>query len=432
MIKIILAFLFSINICFGSFDPAISLQGDNVYSAQLVGSGLAITSQNKAGWITGSATNPGTGIYLIPVASGIFSLVPNCSVVSTIVGGIDSTIVTYDVLNSTTTSLKFHSRNSANGNLLALGVAVGVSFQCQKQGADYVSSSSAVYATQNANYDWTTYAATVTSIGTSPTMNCKHRRVGGDLEMNCSGLTGTSPPASIGSITLPNSLAIDTTKITINSANGSVGQVFGQWTINGSNSLVGAMIANTSTSANVLYFGNTSTATLTTLVATNSNAIFPAGVALDIKIKVPILGWSNVSTIVGSFSGYGQVPGIAATVNPNVDHLSFSMGGSSVTSICSASPCWLDQLGQTAGTSAQATGVSQITRQSVGNYTIVLNRTYTKIRCTANAALLAIGQSPYVSPIRGEAVSSIAFTINRADTAAAIDNYAEILCTGNY
>ena len=387
---------------------------DNLYSAQARTTTGVVSAQNKSFIASCTAANPSVCTF----TSGYFTTTPNCTTGLTE----PSTAAFLNITSMSSSSVSVYSYSIAGSPL----ANVAFTLSCQKSGVDYTNSSSSVFTGASANYDWTSLTPTMTNLGTSPSITCKQRRVGGDLEMECNGSTGSSVPTAISSITLPNSLAIDTTKIVNATSNGSNGQAWGTYNQSGAatNNISGVMISNTNTSANVLYFGNYPT-TASQLIAQNGSAILVSSTPTNIKIKVPISGWSNLSQVVANISGYAQVPGVAGSANSNVDTFSVSFGTTNVNTVCSSSPCFIDQIG---------TGVSSINRTSAGTYVLNTVRSYTKLRCTGNAGYLGGGLRGVLTAYVPSSPSS---TVNFETVAASTgnnltDSYGTLNCMGSY
>jgi hypothetical protein len=126
------------------------------------------------------------------------------------------------------------------------------------------------------------------------------------------------------------------------------------------------------------------------------------------------------SEIVGTFKNIPVVPSAEA----RVDVFSFSFGTTNATTNCSASPCsYLDQIGA---------AVTSVTRASTGVYTLVLARTYTKLKCAVGGLLTGgTDAARFTTPLQCASCSSLPFTTaNQASTV--FDTAGTILCTGTY
>jgi len=385
-----------------------NLMLDNVYSAQVSASGV-VTGENKD-WINSNCTMS-SGISTCTFNTGIFTVAPICT-------AINIETATNRYVNNLPVSVIGVTTQLYN----SAGTGTNTAYQitCQKSGNDYLASSANVYASQNANYDWTSYTPTFTGIGTTaPTTNqCKHRRVGGDLEVSCSFNTGTTA-ASLFSISLPNSLAIDTSRITtIGNSTASPGQFFGDYIQNGAGT-VGHIVTAPLTSTTLLYAGTVNNA-VGQITPANGNATLNSSVLTNISFKIPIAGWSNSNVIVGSFGGYNAVPGYQG----NVDTFSVSYGTTNATTACTASPCsYLDQIGNI---------VSSVTIAGTGTYSLVLSRTYSKLKCAMNPSNAVSGTSIANVNLTCSSCNTLPFNTYNSATGALASTYGTFMCQGSY
>lgn len=105
------------------------------YTASM-NSSQVISNQNLEGWITGNAGNPSTGIYTIPLKSGLFNVVPNCTATH-ISPGSNAYATKFDKTNSTTSTLRFIIMNTSTGNIVNVVSGEGFVINCQKAGVDF-------------------------------------------------------------------------------------------------------------------------------------------------------------------------------------------------------------------------------------------------------------------------------------------------------
>ena len=167
----------------------------------------------------------------------------------------------------------------------------------------YFPPESKIYSQTSQDYDWTSYTPTLTGMGTtSPATNqCKYRRNGGDLEAECNFTTGTATTV-LGSVSLPSSLQLDSSRIVNTAINTAAGQAFGEIRQGGASNVFGSIVANTGSSTLVVYTAQT-TGQTGMLTPGNFLTYYNSGQVTNIRFKVPISGWSNSATIVGSFAG---------------------------------------------------------------------------------------------------------------------------------
>jgi hypothetical protein len=381
-----------------------NLQGDNVYSVKVSSTG--VVSGENINWINGNCVAGGTNsaVYDCTFIAGVFSVAPNCTAT-----GSYSPVNNGNVLVSSTPTV-VTVQMIETGNFAARAF----NLTCQKSGNDYLAASSQVYSQASANYGWRNESSTFTGIsGFTPSANyCKHQRVGGQMEVSCS-VAASSAPASLMSITVPDSKALDATAIVNTSTTAGPCQVVGKWKQNVA-SQSGSVLACTGTSSTVLYFGNyvASAGGLTPQLAN----MLTVSTATSIDFTIPISGWSNSPSITGSFAGVPAVPGYEG----KVDTFSVSYGTTNLTTNCTGTPCFIDQVGS---------AVSSITRASTGTYSLNTTKTYNKLKCTGNAKSLAIS---FASIITTPCSSCSAISFITEDNAVTRDTVGTLTCQGSY
>ncbi len=375
-----------------------NLMTDNNYSAQSSASGV-VSGLNKAGWLSGNCVVTNTAQYDCSIATGLVSSKLNCNAT---INHNDFYFfgVSYDYSNSSNTNLRFRTFNSSSG--AATVTSFGFSFSCQKSGNDYLASSSNVYSQAGANYDWTAFTPIFSAgLGTVTSPNCYHQRIGSNLNIRCKFTTGTVA-ASVATLTLPNSLTTSSTLSTYEQV-GSVAK-------GNSIAIVNNVIAAPS-SATINFSGQG--AANNSLTAYNGNDIFTSTTAYSIQASIPIQGWSNSNVIVGSFAGVPTVPGL----NGATDTFSITYGTTNFQTICSASPCLVDQIGS---------AVSSITRTSAGAYSLNTSKTYTKLKCS----ITPMGNTNFLGAQYGSCSSCNALAFYTGVATSQVDSYGTILCQG--
>lgn len=127
---------------------------------------------------------------------------------------------------------------------------------------------------------------------------------------------------------------------------------------------------------------------------------------------------------VATSIGVPTVPGITTTGTGNaIDTFSFSYGTTNATTVCSASPCsYLDQIGSV---------VTSVTRNATGSYTPNFSKTYTKLKCVANAAVVGGGSIRVPEIIQCANCSSVTFK-TLGSSGADADSSGTLLCQGSY
>jgi hypothetical protein len=110
-----------------------------------------------------------------------------------------------------------------------------------------------------------------------------------------------------------------------------------------------------------------------------------------------------------------RTPGVT-----NAVVFSLGYGGTAIGTQCTASPCFVDQVGSE---------VSSITRSAAGNYTLNFSRTYSKIRCTGVSQGNSYGSHGGLSSCNN--CSSMSFvTVNFSQTLQ--DTTGTMICHGSY
>ena len=261
-----------------------ALQLDYTYVGSVSDTGV-ISGTNKT-IFSSCVASVGATTCAIPI--GLLSQPLSCTMT------ISTGALIYQVASLSTTSVVFNGTSGTTN--------YGFRYSCTKTGNDYLASSAAVYSQASANYDWTSYTPTFgTGLGTvSGSNQCKHRRIGGDLEVNCYFTNGTTA-ASLASISLPNSLLLDAAKIVATNTTTGQGQGFGFWQTSTVTQL-GSILTATGTSLSLVYFGAQNSAA-NGIIPQNGNQIMNTGAIVTVGFKVPISGWSNSASIVGSFAG---------------------------------------------------------------------------------------------------------------------------------
>ena len=274
----------------------------------------------------------------------------------------------------------------------------------------YFPPASKIYSQASQDYDWTSFTpVSPNSSFTIGASSCFKKRKGSDLYLRCN-FTHSAVSASEARISLPDSLTISSSmpSITI-SACGKVSRSgFDSSTYHSSLLCTGGQT--------YLRFG-TRNATSTDLTAKAANAAFVAGETMYFESgPIPISSWTDYGVIVGSFGGVPQVPGLTT----GVDTFSVSYGTTNASTVCSASPCFIDQIG---------TIVSSITRSGTGTYVLNLNKTYSKLKCSQ----VVLGTAVYAlsQPIQCSSCNSANF-VSANTSSAALDTFGTIICQGTY
>lgn len=248
----------------------------------------------------------------------------------------------------------------------------------------YFPPESKIYSQASQDYDWTAYTPTFTGFGTVTNATFWHKREGSDLLIRGNFQTGTLT-ATTPSLTLPNGLSIDTTKIPNVVSLCSISQ-------RGISATSGSQYTNYTainpSTPTVLKFATGNNGLTGTNENTNATISFGNGEWQSISTcRIPISGWQDYGVIVGSFVEVPTVPG-----QNNVETFSFSYGKTvntacDNTGLVNTNQCaYLDQIGS---------AVTSVTRASSGAYVANYSKTYSKLKCNLNGT--ATGNAPIAS-----------------------------------
>lgn len=256
-------------------------------------------------------------------------------------------------------SINFSSAvpNMSNASGFNLGIAFGMNFTVRVPIQGWSASQSAAAANQT-DYGWTAYTPTISAgFGASTNISFLHMRKGENLIVKGT-FTAGAVAASLGSITLPNSLVLDTTKISINNTTANPGSIAGRWDISeAATGTHGSLVTAPATSASLIYFGGSERIAASSLTPQNiSGGVAASSVVIAVEFTVPISGWSEnqrAPTLIGSVTS-NSVSALA------IETVRFS-GGTWATNVCAASPCTIN--------SSSNSGIT-VTRASTGVYTL--------------------------------------------------------------
>ena len=181
--------------------------------------------------------------------------------------------------NSTSYRLIFHvATTSANATGWTLKFDdVMVSTQRQVQGP--------------AVSDWVSYTPTLgAGFGTTTGVSFFYKREADNLIVKGSFTTGTVA-ASLGTISLPSGLSIDSSKVTINNTTAANGQQIGNYDAVAA-STYGPIVTATGTSTSLVYTG-ANIGVNNNLTPTNASSPFSNSQLISVNFIVPIAGWSS-------------------------------------------------------------------------------------------------------------------------------------------
>lgn len=256
------------------------------------------------------------------------------------------------------------------------------------------------------NYDWTPYTPTFTGFGSATVANsgdCKHKREGSDLLLDCKFTSGSST-ATEARISLPSGLtSASGTKLA------SI-KVAGEMHVTSSTI---QLVALSEPAVTYLTFGYQD-GTTNPLTKVNGNAVFSNGVVYHFNARLPIEGWIQTNAaplLVGSV--------ISGTSGVERHERAVIADGAN----CTASPCTISY--------QSGSWLSSVTRTSQGLY--VANFTAGAfsgpVSCTGVSRRIGTGGT-FVSPTASASSSSFSFdTRDPADTVQDSGNI-HLQCTG--
>lgn len=295
---------------FVGFGTATSIN----FKSRRVGSNLEVKGAFTTGTTTAVANsitigyNGSNGNVLVDVTAS-----PPSSLCG--IGGQAATAATffglYVLTPSSSQNLVNLSRQDSASNdavLAGLGTITGSSILVNVQFSVPIagwSNQSAVRVDQS-NFGWTAYTPTFTGIGTATNVSYFYRRNGQMLEVRGTHTNGTVA-ASLWSMSLPSSLVIDTSAVSINNTTSNPGMQLGQQIDNGSTTSISNIVTATATSTSLVYSGSPlgSSAKLT---PTNGSVTNVSSASVSIMFSVPISGWNEnqrAPLLVGSVTQPG-------------------------------------------------------------------------------------------------------------------------------
>ena len=143
--------------------------------------------------------------------------------------------------------------------------------------------------------EWQSYPPTFVGLGTVASVAFKYRRVGSMMEILGSWTNGTPTGVSV-SMTLPSGSTLDTTIIGTSLYN-RLGE-WGRANAGASNPKLGTIIANTTTSTTLLYFGlGDYTPAFSPLVPQAGSTLVAGSEAMVLRASVPIAEWAGNGTV---------------------------------------------------------------------------------------------------------------------------------------
>jgi hypothetical protein len=218
----------------------------------------------------------------------------------------------------------------------------------------FPSASQQAVSSANADYDWTAFTPTLSAgFGTTTNVSFFQKRRGGDLLVKGTFTAGTVT-TGFGTITLPNSLTLDTTRISVANTTANGGQKVGDYAENGTTGIFGNIVTATGTSTTLVYITDKLSTTAPLTPVANVSTPFANSGVTSVNFTVPISGWNENQ----------RAPTLVGSVTSNATN-AVRMEYATVTASCTSSPCTI-----VSGNSG--TWLTNITRASGGNYTAVI------------------------------------------------------------
>lgn len=164
--------------------------------------------------------------------------------------------------------------------------------------------------------DWISYTPTISAgFGTATNVSARYKREGDSLRGIVSFTAGTLA-ASIGTITLPTGLTLDSNKLTFNNTDTNPGNVVGTWSDNRASANVSGLIVTApATSTSVVYFAPQAVSGVSHLTpaSNTSTQITGTGAVVACEFIVPIANWSSNITLSSTNGAIEYVSNSSAT-----------------------------------------------------------------------------------------------------------------------
>jgi hypothetical protein len=270
----------------------------------------------------------------------------------------------------------------------------------------FPSQSQLAVSSAQTDYDWTSFTPTYSaSFGTVTGSSCYKKRRGPDLLVKCTGITGTVT-AAIGSIDIPDSLVLDTTKnpsLSGLQGNSAVGLFYQDGAANRN----AAIVTLPATSTTKVYVGPRSSDTAI-LAPQNMNNFYGSSEEFSLNFTVPIVGWSENQ----------RAPTLIGSVTSNASGAE-RLERAQVTSSCTSSPCTI--------ASQSGSWLTNITRSTTGTYAINYpSGTFSAApTCVCNSS---ISQNRFCSTQSATTTSVSILMTDQTNTL--LDSAFNILCMG--
>ena len=302
----------------GTSDPFQNVANDNTYQGSISSTGV-LSGTDRTFF---SSCSLSVGVATCTVSSSLGLTQPPSCVIT-----VAAPPILWVITSSSSTTVVFSAVSGTTNQ--------PINYACKKTGSDY-SQSSKIYSQASQDYDWVAYTPTFgAGFGTVSAPNCFQQRRGHNLEVKCFPTSGTTA-AAIGSITLPTGLAIDSGIIKATNTTAAAGQHIGEYQSAsgaGNNSWI---VTALGTSTSSVYVAGTFAGSSSLIPSANIGGILGNSTLFSVKFIVPISGWSDYGTIVGSFAGIekcandyectdtfsAQVSAAGVVSNENLDFIS--------------------------------------------------------------------------------------------------------------
>lgn len=177
--------------------------------------------------------------------------------------------------------------------------------------------------------DWLAFTPVASAgFGTVTNASAFYRRIGDSMEIMGSWTTGTSV-GSIATLTMPSTLTINSSKISITNTTSNAGPIVGNYESHAAN-MAGNMVVATGTSTSLIYFASTYS-TATPLIPANGNVIATSSVVFTFKCTIPITSWSSNITLASTTPMIEYVYNTSAT--DAADTTSFGYGAAGIAGV---------------------------------------------------------------------------------------------------
>jgi len=309
---------------------------------------------------------------------------------------------------TTTANQTFELYGSAVGNTAIIDNAAGNN-RLQFSIVQFPSQSQVAVSSAQGDYDWTAYTPTIGSgAGTATSISFYHKRVNGDLYVKGRFTTGTAA-ASLVSITLPNSLTLDTNRISASNTTSNPGEKVGDFVGGTTASHAGAIVTATGTSTSLVYFGNLY-ANGTNLTPTNGSTNLANSEIQTVTFIVPISGWNTTQ----------RAPVLVGSVT------SLSTGAERIERYLTSTSC-----STTCTATSSTPGISSITGNASGQYSVTFAAsTWSAAPVCFVTALEQNGGNHYVQGIGAATTSSWTFQIIKSATSVTEPDAFQMICMG--